>query len=62
MDDLYALGLVRNEKEENIQTISEIEKLKIKNLLHEGYSKTKISKLLGISRATLYRKLEEYNL
>ncbi len=62
VDDLYALGLVRNEKEENIQTISEIEKLKIKNLLHEGYSKTKISKLLGISRATLYRKLEEYNL
>lgn len=62
VDELYALGLVQNEKEVTIQTISEIEKDKIRHLLNEGYSKTKISNLLGISRATLYRKLEEYQL
>jgi len=43
-------------------SIEEIEKQKIKKLLKEGYKKTEISNMLGISRATLYRKIEEYGL
>lgn len=43
-------------------SLSCLEKEKIAELLGCGYSKTEIAKRLGIGRATLYRKLEEYHL
>ena len=44
------------------QTLSDLEKNKIMELLKLGLNKTDISKRLGISRATLYRKMGEYGL
>ncbi len=44
------------------QTLSDLEKNKIRELIELGLNKTDISKRLGISRATLYRKIEEYGL
>jgi len=61
VDDITALNLLEDEKEV-MMSIEEIEKQKIKKLLEEGYKKTEISNMLGISRATLYRKIEEYGL
>jgi transcriptional regulator with PAS, ATPase and Fis domain len=60
-NDLHAMELLPN-KIEPFMAISDIEKGKIEELLASGFNKTKISKLLGISRATLYRKIAEYNL
>ena len=45
-----------------LSPISQMEKEKIEKLLHTGYSKVEIAKMLGIGRATLYRKMAEYQL
>ena len=53
-------------KEESIRTLEELEKEEIIKALNKNknYKKDKelVAKALGISRATLYRKLEKYNL
>lgn len=54
------------EDKENIQTLDELEKREIIKALYKykEYKKDKdlVAKALGISRATLYRKLEKYNI
>lgn len=51
---------------EEIRTLEELEKIEIIKALNKysGYKKDKdlVAKILGISRATLYRKLEKYNI
>ncbi len=59
--DLVAMGLYRSGAE-GVSAISDMEKEKIEKLLHSGYSKVEIAKMLGIGRATLYRKMAEYGL
>ncbi|MCI8275832.1 MAG: sigma 54-interacting transcriptional regulator [Lachnospiraceae bacterium] len=59
--DLAAMG-IRRLKEQGISAISDLEKERIAELLRAGYSKVEIAKLLGIGRATLYRKMAEYGL
>ena len=53
-------------KDEKIRTLEELEKREITKALkkYKNYKKEKelVAKSLGISRATLYRKLEKYNL
>lgn len=60
-EDIEHMGLLKTEVEE-IVSISDMEKERIKDLLLEGYNKTQISQMLGFSRATLYRKMTEYGL
>jgi len=60
-EDIEHMGLLKTEAEE-IVSISDMEKERIKDLLSEGYNKTQISQMLGFSRATLYRKMTEYGL
>jgi transcriptional regulator with PAS, ATPase and Fis domain len=45
-----------------VKSISEIEREKIAELLKQYPNKDDVAKLLGISRATLYRKIKSYNL
>ena len=45
-----------------VQTISELERENIKALLRGNYSKDQMAQILGISRATLYRRIKEYEL
>ncbi len=59
--DLAAMG-IRRFKEEGVSAISDLERERIAGLLKAGYSKVEIAKLLGIGRATLYRKMAEYGL
>lgn len=58
--------LYEDEKQEEITPIKELEKREIKKALdHFGSSKhaiTKAAETLGIGRATLYRKIKEYNI
>jgi len=44
------------------QSISEIEREKIAALLQSNYARNKIAQILGVSRATLYRKIKQYHL
>ena len=60
-EDIEQMGLLKKEADDML-SISDIEKEKIKDLLVEGYNKTQISQMLGFSRATLYRKMAEYGL
>ena len=53
---------IRRFKEEGGSAISDLERERIAGLLKAGYSKVEIAKLLGIGRATLYRKMAEYGL
>ena len=47
----------------NLKSLKEIEIEAInKTLKHTGYNMTKASKILGVSRMTLYRKVESYGL
>lgn len=62
VDDIVSMGMLQTEKEKALISINDLEKEKIRELLNKGNNKTKIAQLLGISRATLYRKLEEYDL
>ncbi|OYP12328.1 hypothetical protein CG709_08375, partial [Lachnotalea glycerini] len=48
--------------QDNEASLSRLEKERISELLQSGISKTEIAKRLGIGRATLYRKLMEYEL
>lgn len=59
--DFMSLG-ISLEPPKKEQTLSDLEKNKIMELLKLGLNKTDISKRLGISRATLYRKMGEYGL
>ena len=51
---------------EDIETLDELERREIIKALnkYKGYKKDKdlVAKALGISRATLYRKLDKYNI
>ncbi|ADK17062.1 helix-turn-helix domain-containing protein [Clostridium ljungdahlii] len=51
---------------EEVMTIKDLEKREIEKVLakygHIKEGKTDAAKALGISRATLYRKLKEYNI
>lgn len=58
IQDLKDMGL-EGEKE---VSLSDLEKERISELLQTNCSKTDIAKQLGIGRATLYRKMEEYGL
>lgn len=68
IDDFSFFEIYYNEKENNTEnlelySLEELELAKIKELLsrHE-YNKTKVAKLLGISRGTLYSKMKKYGL
>lgn len=56
----------KSHKEEEIRTLEDLEKEEISKAInkYKHYKKDKelVAKALGISRATLYRKLEKYNL
>lgn len=59
LEDLKRLDLIHFEK---VKSISEIEREKIAELLKSNFNKDDIAVLLGVSRATLYRKIKNYNL
>lgn len=46
----------------DLKNVDEMEKELIKKMLSEYESKEQIAKIMGIGRATLYRKLKKYNL
>ena len=53
----------RNSQEKNIPTILEMESTVIRNAVFQLHGNlTGTSKALGIGRATLYRKLKQYNI
>lgn len=60
--DVANLSLANDEKSIKTSLISDMEKNSISELLASGLSKDKVAKRLGISRATLYRKIKKYNL
>ena len=46
-----------------VRTINELESIAIENAIHEfGGNLTEAAKALGIGRATLYRKVKQYNI
>ena len=52
-----------NSGEQKVRTINELESLAIENAIHEfGGHLTEAAKALGIGRATLYRKVKQYNI
>ena len=54
---------VSDEPIANLKSLKEIEIEAInKTLKYTGYNMTKASKILGVSRMTLYRKVESYGL
>jgi transcriptional regulator of acetoin/glycerol metabolism len=61
VQDLKDMGLYTEIKNDDA-SLSRLEKDKITELLKVGINKTEIARRLGIGRATLYRKLEEYGL
>lgn len=61
LDQLEDLGVFPVVKKENL-SLSDLEKGQIEEWLKTGGSKTEIAKKLGIGRATLYRKIAEYQL
>lgn len=49
--------------EHKVRTINELESIAIENAIHEfGGNLTEAAKALGIGRATLYRKVKQYNI
>ena len=44
------------------ESLRELEIKRIKELMKKGYSRKKISEVLGISRTTLFRRIKEYQL
>src|SRR4051812_23234775 len=50
-------------EDHKIRTINELESIAIENAIHEfGGNLTEAAKALGIGRATLYRKVKQYNI
>jgi DNA-binding NtrC family response regulator len=48
---------------ENVKTINELESIAIENAIHKfNGNLTEAAKALGIGRATLYRKVKQYNI
>jgi DNA-binding NtrC family response regulator len=51
------------EGDNKVRTINELESIAIENAIHEfGGNLTEAAKALGIGRATLYRKVKQYNI
>lgn len=49
--------------DKKVRTINELESIAIENAIHEfGGNLTEAAKALGIGRATLYRKVKQYNI
>jgi len=52
-----------NEESAKVQTINELESVAIENAIHQYKGNlTEAAKALGIGRATLYRKVKQYNI
>lgn len=52
-----------SEDDKKVRTINELESIAIENAIHEfGGNLTEAAKALGIGRATLYRKVKQYNI
>ncbi len=52
-----------SEEDKKVRTINELESIAIENAIHEfGGNLTEAAKALGIGRATLYRKVKQYNI
>ena len=53
----------RSSVDARVQTMNELESLAIENAIHEyNGNLTEAAKALGIGRATLYRKVKQYNI
>jgi DNA-binding NtrC family response regulator len=65
-EDSYTVTLDLLDKRGRVRPLDEITKEYFKKiyeiLLSDGQAKTEIAKVLGISRATLYRKLKKYRI
>ena len=61
LSELEDMGTFQNRKRE-MMSLEDMERKHIEELLRAGYKKTEIAKQLGIGRATLYRKLADYQL
>lgn len=61
IEDLLPYHLME-EATSSIQSIRELEKEKISQLLATAKSKDEVARLLNIGRATLYRKIKQYNI
>ena len=62
-ENIISKDPVSDESMVNLKSLKEIEIEAInKTLKHTGYNMTKASKILGVSRMTLYRKVESYGL
>lgn len=59
--ELRDMGIFHEPLKDDV-TLNTLEKEKIAELMGAGYTKTEIAKKLGIGRATLYRKLDEYRI
>ena len=52
-----------SEEDKKVRTINELESIAIENAIQEfGGNLTEAAKALGIGRATLYRKVKQYNI
>jgi transcriptional regulator of acetoin/glycerol metabolism len=61
IEELKDMGLYMDIKSDD-SSLSSLEKERMAELLKMGISKAEIARRLGIGRATLYRKIEEYGL
>ena len=53
----------RQANDKKVKTINELESVAIENAIHEYFGNlTEAAKALGIGRATLYRKVKQYNI
>ncbi len=58
-----AASLSHSDSDKKVRTINELESLAIENAIQEyGGNLTEAAKALGIGRATLYRKVKQYNI
>lgn len=59
-EDVYRVGITDSRK--LVCSIEELEREQITKLVREGHSKDEIARVLGMGRATLYRKIKKYNI